>query len=165
MPLSVLVLDAALPPRSFASLQRLLEREPHVSVHADGRHKVWSGDPLGSLTFLCEAPMSGRTWAGKVHNLLASMDLGLTWQSLSARSYRHPPGSWLNWHADRDGYRGAYVLYTHARWKEEDGGELVVQGAGRILPLPNRLVILPPGPRHRTLPARKERRSVAGFFL
>ncbi len=165
MPPLAQVFDSALSPRSFAALRKLLEKEPLLSVHAERRHKVWSGDPRGSRTLLCEAPMSSRTWAGKVHNLLAGLDLGIRWGRLSARVYRYPPGSFLRWHADRDGYRGAYVFYTHGSWKEGDGGELLVRGAGRILPLPNRLVVLAPGPRHRTLPARRERHSVAGFLL
>ena len=126
--------------------------------------------------------MASSGWAGRVHNLLVAKAgslrpllgaYGKAWSRLSARAYRYPPGTGLEWHADADAYAGSYVLYAHRTWAPDAGGELMVaapSGVGDFIqPRPNRLVVMAGGPLHcvaRVNPkADGDRLSVSGFFL
>lgn len=98
------------------------------------------------------------------------------WRAVSATAFAYPAATSLEWHSDGTRYTGAYAFYAHGSWEEAWGGELLIQHGRRfdlgtvIAPLPNRLVVLRGGTRHKiarvtALAGEHCRYSVSGLFL
>ncbi len=86
---------------------------------------------------------------------------------------KYPPGAFYRRHLDRHGNGStrvlSMVLYLNAEWGLDDGGELVLYRddveAARVPPAGGTLVcFLSADFPHEVLPARRERRSLTGWF-
>lgn len=133
----------------------------------------------GDLT--CWLPTTG--WPGPLAALEARLDqlrsrlnreLFLGLHEYEAHLASYPPGAFYRRHLDR--HRGAsrravsLILYLNQDWRDDDGGELVLYQNGtetaRVLPTGGTLVcFLSADFPHEVLSARRERRSLAGWFL
>jgi len=99
--------------------------------------------------------------------------LGLKDWEVHLASYA--PGACYKKHLDRhqrnSARRLSLILYLNLDWKSESGGELVIYDRDgtelqKILPLGGRLVsFLSEDFPHEVLPAKRERRSLTGWFL
>jgi SM-20-related protein len=100
-------------------------------------------------------------------------DMFLALFELELHYARYPPGAIYARHTDQA--RGtaqrqiSLVLYLNSDWQQSDGGALRIYSAGDryvdVEPLGGRLVcFLTPGREHEVLPARRERRSISGWF-
>jgi SM-20-related protein len=102
-----------------------------------------------------------------------SLFLGLKDWEVHLATY--PPGAGYKKHLDRHQLQSSrklsLVLYLNENWQKEDGGELVIYNqAGdeltRVSPEGGTLVMfLSEDFPHEVLPAKRERRSLTGWFL
>ncbi len=106
--------------------------------------------------------------------LRLNRELFLGLQEFEAHLAAYPPGAFYRRHLDRhrDESRRtvSLILYLNPAWEEQDGGELVLyQNEAelcRVLPYGGTLACFISAEfPHEVLPARRERRSLTGWFL
>lgn len=98
----------------------------------------------------------------------------LEWAGIVTSVFRYGDNSRLPWHRDEQNYSGAFVLYLHKTWREDEGGDLLVEddksreGGQFIRPIPNRLVLIQAGVRHAVSTicnSSVDRLTISGFLV
>ncbi len=142
------IYDDVLSPSEYGAVWDFMQLESYQPVHNQRWEKVWrlgDGSPLagpGVFTHrnAAEGGDGARYYpthraidrvieaifalAGNVAELVGTRDRD--WSFLTAKAFLYPVGTGLSWHIDSKTPTGAYVFYTHPRWKSGWGGELLI---------------------------------------
>jgi hypothetical protein len=146
---SFVVYDDVLAPADYAQVWEFMQLESYKPVHSERWEKVWrlgDGLPLagpGIFTRKSEATSheaDARYYpthrgidkviecilakASTVADLVGHFDKD--WSFLTAKAFLYPSDTGLAWHVDSKIPTGAYVFYSHPKWKSGWGGELLI---------------------------------------
>lgn len=141
-----------------------------VGLHREGSVR---GDGLCWLEPAMPAAAAYMRWMESLR-LVLNRELFLGLDEFEAHYAHYPVGAFYRRHVDRHRDSNARVIsavfYLNPEWREEDGGELLMQNAaGEVLfaqpPQGGTLVLFMSADMpHEVLPATRERWSVAGWF-
>src|SRR6218665_949650 len=176
------VLPAALPAACWMALQDEARQllgdgsfAPARIGRGEGMHRESTvrGDDLCWLEPDWPAAAAYLRWVDGLRERL-NRELFLGVQEFEAHYAHYPVGAFYRRHVDRHRDSNARVVssvfYLNPDWREEEGGELLMQdGTGEVLfaqpPCGGTLVLfLSAEMPHEVLPATRERWSVAGWF-
>ena len=165
----------------LATLQRDCDEAEHAGrlrVAATGRGHVARSDPaLRGDSILWLERNDSPAQIELLDHLDAwrqalNRELWLGMEEVEAHYALYPPGAGYARHRDRfrddDARVLSLVIYLNADWADDDGGELrlhLLDGARDIAPrLGTAVLFLSAEIEHEVLPARRARRSIAGWF-
>ncbi|MDQ8038354.1 MAG: 2OG-Fe(II) oxygenase [Pedobacter sp.] len=176
------VLPAALPAASWIALQA--EARQLLGQGAFAPARIGRGDSLhressvrgDGLCWLEPGLAAGSAYLRWMEGLRLALnrELFLGLDEFEAHYAHYPVGAFYRRHVDRHRDSNARVIssvfYLNAHWREEEGGELLMQDeAGEVLfaqpPRGGTLVLFKSADMpHEVLPATRERWSIAGWF-
>ena len=154
---NMVVLDDVLTKEHFKAMWQYTETEQYAIPHVQNWIKVWRlGDnlPMGGPEYV-RGPNNNEPFGNAMDLMVAyTMEIaklypkymGEDYDEAVFRSYLYPRNTKLSWHDDSI-YKSAMVFYTHRRWNNSWGGELMVEetpesGVGIFVQAkPNRLVL------------------------
>ncbi|MCI1709472.1 MAG: 2OG-Fe(II) oxygenase [Chiayiivirga sp.] len=168
-------------PCLLAELRADLDRAEHAgrlraagtgSGHAPRRDGTLRGDAILWLEREASPAQSALLACLDVWRIALNRELWLGLEEVEAHYALYPPGAGYARHRDRfrddDARVLSFVLYLNPDWQTDDGGELrlhLPDGTLDIAPRLGRAVFfLSAEIEHEVLPAKRERRSIAGWF-
>lgn len=136
--------------------------------------KELRGDSIAWLDADALDPAEARAMA-LIDSLRAALNEALYIGAMDTECHyaRYPAGAFYRTHLDRFGNHDlrvvSLVFYLNARWRDDDGGELVIHHPGgaaeRVMPRSGTMVaFLSERFPHEVLPARKPRLSLTGWM-